>query len=293
MAVRFTDVDPEAIERFVAGLAEQLTLYPEISDPRNFEPFVGRGRARFALGAPIADVLNDLRCAGICLRGQARVRLYKLDKSRLKSRRLEPMHLGLLHADAKAAEATGRDYGLPLMTVYAGAADPDLEAEVLPMSGYFRRRALSGPSDIVGLAAASYASALGSLMRGDDAEARGVLRILGAAADTLTGEPPGAGKRYLLQCAALAALLGRRQDELSDHLVALVPWSLAEREAAAKADPDGVRLRGEGAPDPTIPALFGLASIMNVSVDPARVSSADEHLGALCAAVKRGWDAVE
>ena len=293
MNPRFTNVDAAGLDATIVRYSETLTVYPEVDDPRNFDAFHGRAEARYARGFPTRDVINDLRCAGICLKSTARVRFYKLEPHRLKTRRLDPMHLALLHADPELVEAMGSDYGLPLMTFYAGAGDPDLEAEVHLFSRYFRARRITGPGDVPGLAAMTYAAALGSLMRGDEAAAGAVLRVLSGAIDDLKTEPPESGKRYLMQCAALADLLGRRTDELASHLVALLPYTKKVESAAREAAGEAAVTEGRGAPDIVLPALTGLAALMNIDIDLAPLTERDPHHGALAAEVARAWQLVE
>lgn len=293
MEPRFPDIDPDALDATIETASAELALYPEVSDPRNYLAFHRRARARFARGHAAGDVVKDLRCAALCLRDQASVRLYKLDVRLLKSRRLDPVHLALLHPDPELVEAMGSDYGLPLTTWYAGAASYDLEREVRPMSGFFRTGVVGSPVDVVGLAAASYAAALGALTRGDENETAAVLRKLNYALERVDDEPPPSGKRYLIQCAALADMLGRREAELAQHLAALAPYARSDRERAMKADPEGARTRGEGAPDLVCPALVGLALLINLEIDLEPLRSVDPHLHALAVEVERGWEMVE
>ena len=293
MPPRYADVDEDGLRRTIAEQSELLAVYPRIDDPRNFDAFLTRGQARWAAGDPVKPVADDLRCAGICLTGQARVRFYKMEPHRLRSRRIDPIHLALLHASPDHCEGMARDYGLPLMTVYADAANPDLEREVLPMSSYFRSQTFGSPADIAGFAAASYAAVLASLVRGDDAEAAGLLRLLGGGLDQVTVEPPASAKRYLIQCEILADVLGRRAEEVGGDLAALLPFAQADRERALGADARAVQCRGDGAPDTTVPALVALCSLVGLEIDLGPVRAADPAMAELCSEVQRTWAQVE
>jgi len=290
---RFPDVNEEALGRTVAATSESLKQFPDVDDPRNYQTFRLRAQARYAVGAPVREVVDDLRLAGLCLRREARVRLFKMEPHLLKSRRLDPLHLALLHAEPEYVEKMGLEYGLPLMQYYAGTADRHLEAEVQTMSPFFRTRALNHPKHVVGLAAATYCAALGALVRGDEKEAAAVLNMLNRAADTLAQAPPPSGKRYLLQCAALADLLSRRSDDVAQHVAALAPYADSDREKALSMDGDAVRGEGLGAPDLAIPALFGLAALMNIEVDIAPLRAVSPHLADLCAEIERAWLLIE
>ncbi len=290
---RFPDVDAAALEATIARSGELLTRFATVDDPRNFEPFLQRGRSRFALGAPISDVVLDLRLAARAFSHEIGVRLFKVEKHRLKLRRIDPIHLALLVPDPAFVERVAKDAGLPLMTVYAGAAERALEEEVLPMSPFFSARRLRGPADVTGLAAASYASALAALARGDDREARGVLRILAGAVNDLESEPPVVARRYLHLCAAVSAVVSRTPAVLVQELVALVPYGIADREQALVTDRAGVIERGDGAPDLAIPALVALAALVNLEVDLAPLRDADVALHELTREVRSGWDRLE
>jgi hypothetical protein len=290
---RYPDVEVAALQSVVSRCTEHLKAYPDLIDPRYLATFVSRAQARYALGTDALSVVNDYRSAARCLDGQAKVRLYKLEKHRLKTRRLDPMHLSLLHAQPDVVERFGSDYGLPLATFYAAAGDADLSAEVRMMSPYFQARELATPADMVGLAAASYASALGSIMAGEEGTARAVLRLLAREGDALEEAPPLAGRRYLLQCAALVDLLEENAASFVDNLVRLAPYCLGEREKALARDPQLVRREGEGGPDLAIVALVGLAMLLNIEVELTPLQAVAPGLVELADVVVAAWELVE
>lgn len=238
-------------------------------------------------------MMDDLRMAALCLKDQAGPRLYKLEKHKLKSRRLDPLHLACTHADPELVEHMGGEYALPLMNYYAGQADRAVTEEVEIMSAWFRMRRMTSVHQLVGVAAATYAAVLGATMRGDEREARATLALLMEATEDIREEPPAAGKRYMLQCAAVADIVERRASELSAHLVKLAPYAAAEREKALSADADAVRTEGLGAPDLAIPALVGLALLVNVEVDLGPLRAVAPGLAELAADVERAWMLVE
>lgn len=293
MAARYEDVDGASLDAYITRATIALAIYPDLDDPRNFDVMHGRACARWARGDNPKPVLADLRSAALCLRGQGDVRLYKMEPHRLKSRRLIPLHLACLHADPVALEGMGAEYALPLMAFYADAAPHEVERELKVLSGYFSARRLAHANDIIGLAAATYAAALASMMRGDEKEAAASLRVLMMEADRLTEAPPAAARRYLHQCAAIGALLGGRTDEVVEHLVALTPYAEGERDRAMLADPEAVRTTGVGAPDLAIPALVGLAMLMNhdLKIRPLKATAPELH--GLCKAVVAAWAEVE
>jgi hypothetical protein len=290
---RFDDIDVDALSQAADAATRMLSQHPDVDDPRNYEIFLARARARWALGAAAPLVADDLRLAGRAVRREAGPRLHKLPPQRLKSRRLDPLHLALLCADPESTEQAGHDFGLNLVMVYAGAAGNEVAAEARVLSGFFASRRISGAADVVGLAAATYAATLGAIMRGDEREAVATLAAMNDGLADFKGEPLASGKRYLLQCAFLADLLGRREADASEHLARLVPYSLADREAARKVDPAGVAKRGLGAPDPAIPALVGLAALLNVELDLGALRDADSSIWSLAREIEKQWMLVE
>jgi hypothetical protein len=161
------------------------------------------------------------------------------------------------------------------------------------LGAFFATRQLRTQRDVVALAAATYAAVLGALTRGDEREARALLTVLNESMAQWDEEPIPSGKQYLLQCAALADLLERREKDLAQRLVALATHTVRERERALESDSTSVRREGKGSPVLSIPALVGLASLMNVSVSLAPLCQSAPHLGELASLIQSDWSLVE
>ncbi len=270
----------------IETLNSTFKSYPILTDPRLHSVFWHRAKLRWARGDSVEVVLADLRSSALCLRGQADIRLFKLEPERLRSRRIDPLHLAALHPDPDVLETFGREYGLPLATWYAGAGSRPLEEELRVLSGFFSRLhppheqknyEIRASTEMVGLSAATYAAAFGYLAAGDYGSAAVVLTMISALAESLDTPPPDAAKRYLRQCSALAAIHGRDADALSEALILLL--NDVHHDA--------------NAPDLVIPALVGLAMLINVEPDLVRLREHDAITWSIAAAVAESWALVE
>ena len=274
---------PEALKQFEVALAS----YPKLTDPRLHDVYLRRARLRWRVGFPTVGVLADLRSAAMCLDGEAAVRLYKLEPHRLRTRRIDPLHLAAVHPDPDMLERFGGDYGLPLATWYADAAAHSLEAELRVLSSVFGRARRAAhlqqamqtttPVEMVGLAAATYSAGFGYLAAGDTGSAAAVLTTLSQASNALDAAPPEAAKRYLRQCAAVASLLAKDEAQFLDDVLALVPDVT----------------HGADAPDLVIPALIGLAMLNNVEPDLSELREHCVLTWSLALAVQEAWLQIE
>jgi len=282
MSLRVPGLSVSELQQSLADSDALLKRFPELSDPRLHSTFLTRARARWALGQSVEYVLADLRSSALCIEGQASIRLFKLEHHKLRSRRIEPLHLAALHPEPEFVESFGRDYGLPLAAWYADAASNDLDTELKVISGYFNRSQrrtdrIEAPHEMVGLAAATYAAAFGYLAAGDDGSASVVLRMIAQLSNELTTAPPEPARRYLRQCASLAAIHRRDDGELTESLEGLL----------ADVSHDAT------SPSLVIPALVGLAMLVNVEPDLESFRDQDPYTWSLANAVREAWFQVE
>lgn len=287
MKPRYASEEPGALRQALASLDKAFHAFPNQADPRLHTTYWDRGTTRWRLGYPVDQVIADLRNAAVCIDGEASIRLFKLEHHRLRTRRIDPLHLAALHPNPDMLERFGREYGLPLAVFYAGAATSTLESELGVISGYFSRRAkvqsgeserrLRSPSEMVGLAAATYAATFGYIAAGDAGSAAIALTMVSSASETLESPPPEPARKYLRQCAALAAIHSRDADDLSQALPPLVSRTSKET----------------GVIDLVVPAIVGLAMLANVDPDLAALRQACPMTWSLANAVQEAWYQVE
>jgi hypothetical protein len=282
MKARVPGLQMSELKKSLLEIEALLARFPELNDPRLHNAFWDRACIRWALEYPVESVIADLRSSALCLEGQASIRLFKLEHHRLKTRRIDPLHLAALHPDPEFVERFGSEYGLPLAAWYADAATAELTSELSVISGYFQRRTnrsgeLDSPKQMTGLAAATYSAAFGYLAAGDEGSAAVVLQMLARQSNALLAAPPDAAKRYLRQSVALTAILQRDEDGLSNAL----------KELLSDVKP------GPRSPDLVIPALVGLAMLMNVEPDLGPLQEPDPLAWSIAVAVQEAWFAVE
>lgn len=208
-----------SIDDDIREASEAIALVPAADDPRLYDLYLKRARARFAWGEGPDAVYADLCLAGRCAASQGGVRLLKFEPHRVRPRRLDPLHLSLLVPEPPLVERCAEVFGLPLLSFFAKTATSDVVNEVRALSSVFRTGALDGPADLQGLGVATYAAALGLIASGDKRAAGALLvrydRSVDARGDL---EPPPAARRYLNGIECLSALKRRDVDGASSAL---------------------------------------------------------------------------
>ncbi|MBT9555634.1 MAG: hypothetical protein IV100_06370 [Myxococcales bacterium] len=243
-------LDPAIAPIVVRETTEQILLTPAADDPRLVEPYTKRAGAHFALG-DAASARVDLGAAARAVMSQGGSRLIKTPVERVRTRRLDPLHLLLCEPEPRLVEKGGPLFGLPLLSYYARTAASEIVNEVRSMSSAFRNGAVETPADLTGLAVATYAGAFGLLAAGDKSSARALLKKLEKFLDVVPESvvPVRGGRRFLSGCAALAAIVGR-------------DVSLFHQQAR-----DASELRGEDdTPDLMLLGLVGLAMLETLPV---------------------------
>lgn len=259
----------------LTAATEAIVAVPAADDPRLYDVYLQRARAHWDLDHDANDVRSDLEMAARCARSQGGSRLLKLEATRLRTRRLDPLHLALCTPEPPFVESMAATFGLPLLAYYARTATNDVITEVRAMSSAFRTGAVDGPADTTGLAAASYAGALGLLASGDSHGARALLKKLERQLDDApdSAAPPAAGKRLLHGCAVIAAIAARAPESVQGSLAHL---------AAIPTEPLDLMLLG----------LVGAATLETIPLDVSSLGLSPAT-AALAASVQRAWFAVD
>ncbi len=247
----------------VRETTEQILLTPAADDPRLVEPYTKRAGAYFALGET-NSARADYGSAARAVMSQGGSRLIKVPVERVRTRRLDPLHLLLCEPDPPLVEKGGPLFGLPLLSFYARTATSEIVNEVRAMSSAFRTGGVDTPADLTGLAVATYAGAFGLLAAGDKSSARALLKKLERVLDTVPEAvvPVRGGRRFLSGCAALAAIVGR-------------DVSLFHQQAREASE-----LRGEDdTPDLLLLGLAGLAMLETLPVVAEQVVPRELAIG--------------
>jgi len=275
MALRVSDVAEPVLLDLVRSLDERLLTYADEIDIRNVGPFVERAQVRFALGFPPNEVIDDLWMASRCIDGRAELYFLKHPIERLRTRRIEPLELGLLGGQTSVMLKIAEDFGFPIMPVLAHTAPQEVRNEAAHCSTFFSIERLEGLRDLVGLAAAVYSASLAAIVRGVDDEANLALDVLRDAARAYgaTGGPdePAALVRYLRLNRALRLLVERQGDELPRLVGEIVAGHHETLAQAAAADP-ARWAKPAHAPswlDTSTASILGLAVLKAVPFDAA------------------------
>ncbi len=252
---------------------EAIALVPAPDDPRLYDVYLQRARARYALGVDAELVRRDLEATGRCAASQGGVRLLKFEANRVKVRRLEPLHLALLVPEPPLVERCGEAFGLPLLAYFARTASNDVVTEVRALSSAFRGPSVDTPADLLGLAVGTYSAVLGQLAAGDKKAASALLTRYDRAVDSCELTPPAPALRYLYGVECLAAIARRDSPGVA----------LALGRVAARATADD-------APDLMALGLLGLSTLETLDVSPEAFGA---HAGPLASAVLRAWAEVD
>jgi hypothetical protein len=271
---------------------QALTRYTDECSLFNLRPWLDRAGLLVLTGAPLEEALEACHRAALCLRENVALHLYRVPVQKFRTRRLEPLELGLLSRDVTLMRDLAADFGLSLHQVLAGMAEAEVMAEVGTLTGYFRPRAEGQPeplkpADLAGLGALAYAAALSEVMQGFEDEAGmsldvflGALHAAGVAPDPAASTGHPALDRYVTLAFALRAWVSPTP-ELA------VPWTArwlegeAARRAALQVTEESLAevldrttwgllalaaLRGAPCAEPSDATLAGLLAFMRQSV---------------------------
>jgi hypothetical protein len=178
---RVPRLDVEAAGSLHEALDKEVERYVGEFDHRHAGAYASRAHLRYALGfAPVA-VLDDFWMAARCLAGEAALFLARHPPEQLLTRRILPVEYGVLGGQIEIARRLAASYALPALAIHAGVGGAPLRQEGELLSPGLVGRALTQPQHLLGLAAAVYAGALGSAVRGYADEVEMTLRLLAQA----------------------------------------------------------------------------------------------------------------
>lgn len=179
---RLEGLDKVHLYSLVEALDERLNRFPDPEDYRIAEDYLSRAFLLFAMGASTVAVLDDMWSSSRCLRLKSSLHFIKLPTERLRSRRVDPVEIGLLGGERRGMKEIAYDYGIPITTLMADMARPALKSEVRLVTRYFDKLAVKGAVDLAGLGALAYSGALAAAIRGFDDESRMGLALFNQAA---------------------------------------------------------------------------------------------------------------
>ncbi len=280
MVMRVEGVEAAALETVLARLETFLAEYADETDFRYAGAYIERSYARFALGQPLVDVIDDLWLASRCLRGRAELHLYRHPLERLRTRRIEPIEIGIIggQADVMLEIATG--YAFPLVKLLAHTATQEERNEGAHCSSFFSTERVQSLRDLVGLGAAVYSASLGAVIQGDYDEAELGLNLFRDAARAVGVEggaaDPPALLRYVRLNRALRQILAEDREGLVETLDELTV-AYARSLAPAQADGQDEWARPERAAayfDTSTVALMGTALLKGLSLNDETMTEA-------------------
>jgi len=254
MEPRYEGVDGDHVAWMLTKLDEHIDGILDEVEYLLHRDYLARAQLRFAAGFHPDEVHHDLLWAARCLRFQEHLHFIKVPAERFRSRRIDPVELGVGSGDMLLATQIAERYGLPLPLIVAHMADDDLMREVRTVTRLF-----DGPPrdaiDVAGLAAVCWSAALGAAVRGFTDEAAMAVELVDrAVADSPFGrEDEGPLRRYRRLFAALRALLEGDAGALAAALSRL----LADHEAALR---EGMT-EEEWEKPPVAPRYFDVAAV--------------------------------
>lgn len=265
------DVSQEKLEAALAAANEYLKKHVDELDYRNFDIYLLRANAAFALGRPAVAVSDDLFLAARCLKDRADLHLSKYAPERFISRRVLPVELGLISGQPELTQELGENFGMPFSMLLAGEVSYGFLKETDLLTAFFRRGMCPTHRDLGGLGAIAYSGALAAVCRGFDDEAKFVLGMFNDVTRSMLDKPaPDAVKPMLLRydglCLALSALLTQQFDALAQIIGQIVAQYEADqrRKLADKwtqADPNTRYL------DTAVVALLAAAALRQVALE--------------------------
>ncbi|MBM4319015.1 MAG: hypothetical protein FJ125_03430 [Deltaproteobacteria bacterium] len=173
---RYPGVDSDHLAWMLVSVDGRIASRMDEIDYRAYEDYYQRAQLRYGAGFPAHEVLDDLWCAARCLRFQEKLHLTKVPVERFRLRRIQPLELAILGGEHRLMRQVAEGYGIPIGTLAADMAPPELKEEARQVTRYFDGF-LRDELDLAGLAALMYVCALASLARGFADEAILAVRI--------------------------------------------------------------------------------------------------------------------
>jgi hypothetical protein len=202
---RVPGLDVEVAMGLHGELDREVERYVGEFDHRHAGAYASRGHMRYALGFSPEDVLDDFWMAARCLAGDAALFLARHPPEQLLTRRILPVEYGVLGGHLEIARRLAASYALPTLAIHAGVGGAELKAEGRIISPGLLGKAVEHPQHLLGLAAAVYAGALGSAVRGYGDEVQMTLRLL--AQVQFRGELSEAHKQLMVRYTGLCEVL--------------------------------------------------------------------------------------
>ena len=277
MALRVQGVEEAALLDLIRTLDERLQVYADEIDIRNYGLYVDRAQARFAVGFPLMTIIDDFWLASRCLEGRAELHHLKHPVEKLRTRRIEPVELGLLGGQTTIMLSMAEHFAFPILPVLAHTAPQEVRNEAAHCSVFFSTERIEGLRDLVGLAAAVWSAGLGAIIRGADDEAKLALDVVDTAAEAVGvhGGPdePAPLVRYLRLNRGLRLLVDRNGAPLPKLVGEIVAGHLATLERVRETEPDKWARPPRAASyfDTSTAALLALAVLKAVPVEAAEI----------------------
>lgn len=258
----------DAVREHLAATDAELIVYIDETHMSYLPTYLGRADAMHLLAAPPEQVLRQLWLAARCYASHGDVYLAKWPVHQFKRRRLLPLELALVVADAQVLEASLKHFVVDPMLLLAGAEPDSVTEEVSALTNFFRGGEISDQADLTGFLAVTYWMVLGAIAS-EDTEALDMLRALTARIleKNLWLARKRVGGLGRMLCAH--QVIGELRPAVPDGIVdALVEHGRLHREAvqARLADDELARRTGEGALDVTSLAFLAMAAAAGIDL---------------------------
>ena len=219
---RINELDQEKVQSLLAECEEHFTKHVDEIDYRNFEWYLHRAHANFAMGTPIKAIMDDLYLAARCLHERERMHLELRPMERFLTRRIVPVELALMSGQPVVTLEMSAAFGLPIMMLFARSAPDNFFTEANLLTKYFRRGSCLSFADLAGFGATVYAGSIAAIGRGYDDEVAVALNKFADARAGLSGEPTGYAvtpfKRYDGLLLTIALILRGEYEEVATQL---------------------------------------------------------------------------
>lgn len=163
---RIPGLSMQAAVKVLEELDGKVSRYVGELDLRYAQDYIDRAHMRYAVGWDAAGVLDDFWMASRCLASDFKLFLSRHPAEQLLTRRISPVEAGVLSGQIDLAKRLAAGYGLPVLTAQAGLGGESLKKEMNILSPGLLGQPISHPQHLLGLAAAVYAGALASAVRG-------------------------------------------------------------------------------------------------------------------------------
>lgn len=264
---RIPGLDVDAAMALHQELDSEVERYVGEFDHRHAAAYASRAHMRYALGFSPEDVLDDFWMAARCLAGEASLFLARHPPEQLLTRRILPVEYGVLGGHLEIARRLAASYALPTLAIHAGVGGSELRSEGRVISPGLLGEPVAHPQHLLGLAAAVYAGALGSAVRGYGDEVQMTLRLL--AQVQFKGELSEAHKQLMVRYTGLCEVLLELVQPAGRNLPAILADQI-ERYTARLAQSSQEAFYKPNKPlryvDTSSLALMGLMSLLDHSL---------------------------